>query len=108
VKHRIGLLVGLPLLALGCSSLFHFSDPIAQEVSCAIGSAEMPVLDAAAAVCGPFAPACEALLATIFGDACTAAAKAGKSQDDAHRAGLAAVRERQAAMRAELERAGVK
>lgn len=102
-------LVAIALTAfVGCASLFHFSDPTTQAVSCDVASSELPIIEGAAAVCGPFAPACLSALEAIFGLACTDAAKAGKSQQDAHQAGIDAVNRHASAMKDKLARAGVK
>ena len=53
-----------------------------------------------AALCGPFAPACESLLTALYGDACAAAAAKGAGQDEATKAGMDACRSK----RPELER----
>lgn len=92
----------------GCASLFHFSSPTAQTVTCDILAPEMALIESAAGICGPFAPACLSALEAIFGDACTAAAAAGKTQQEAHKAGFDAVNMHASAMKAELVKAGVK
>jgi hypothetical protein len=110
VKRISGLLIFLVALALtisGCKSFLHFSDPTAQAVTCAILEPEEALIESAAGVCGPFAPACLSALQALFGNACTAAATAGKSQDEAHAAGLAAVHKHAGVMRASLLKAGV-
>jgi hypothetical protein len=108
VTHISGLMVFVLALAIpGCKSFLHFSDPTAQAVTCAILEPEEALIESAAGVCGPFAPACLSALQALFGDACTAAATAGKSQDEAHAAGLAAVHKHAGAMRVSLVKAGV-
>lgn len=93
---------------VGCSSFLHFSNPTTQAVTCAILEPEELIIESAAGICGPFAPACLSALQALFGDACTTAAAAGKSQDEAHAAGLAAVNAHASAMKLQLEKAGVK
>lgn len=93
---------------VGCSSFLHFSNPATQAVTCAILAPEEAIIESAAGICGPFAPACLSALQALFGDACTTAAAAGKSQDEAHAAGLAAVNAHASAMKLQLEKAGVK
>jgi hypothetical protein len=95
------------LVVAGCSSFLHFSDPTAQAVTCAILAPEEALIESAAGICGPFAPACLSALQALFGDACTNAAAAGKSQDEAHAAGLAAVNKHASAMKVSLVKAGV-
>lgn len=100
--------VGCAILILSCSSFLHFKDPGAQAVTCAIVGPEMLIIESAAGICGPYAPACLSLLESIFGDACVAAAAAGKTQEEAHQAGLAAVNARASKSKAELVKAGVR
>jgi hypothetical protein len=103
------LTVSLFLVVVGgCSSFLHFKNPATQAVTCAILAPEELIIESASAICGPFAPACLAALQGLFGDACTAAAAAGKSQEEAHSAGLAAVNKHASAMKLQLEKAGVK
>jgi hypothetical protein len=100
------MLAGLEVL--GCSSFLHFSDPTTQAVTCAILAPEEAIIESSAAMCGPFAPACLSALQALFGDACATAAAAGRSQDESHKAGLAAVQKHAGTMKASLEKAGVK
>lgn len=102
------ILLGLGVGFIGCASFLHFKDPSAQAVTCAILAPEEALIESAAGICGPFAPACLSALQALFGDACTTAAAAGKSQDEAHAAGLAAVAKHASAMKVSLEKAGVK
>jgi hypothetical protein len=84
---------GLLLVAVAaCSSLFHFSSPSAQAVSCAVGADVLPELEADAAICGPLAPMCESLLVTVFGYGCSGAVVSGANQAEATAAGLKAAR----------------
>ena len=106
MKHLL-LAVSICGAAMGCSSLFHFKDPTTQAVTCGVASAEIPIIESAAAICGPFAPACLDALVAIYGSACADAAAHGKSQEEAHQAGLEAVNRRASAMKAELVKAGV-
>jgi hypothetical protein len=101
-------IVFLVVVLAGCSSFLHFSNPATQAVTCAILEPEELIIESAAGICGPFAPACLSALQALFGDACTSAAAAGKSQDEAHTAGLAAVNAHASAMKLQLEKAGVK
>lgn len=104
---RLAFALCAALAACGCSSFLHFADPGAQAVSCSLAESELVILEGASGICGPFAPACLTALEAIFGAACTNAAAAGKSEADAHKAGMDAASDRAGAMRASLERAGV-
>lgn len=86
-----------PLLAVaGCSSFLHWSDPNVQAVSCAVGGALLPEIEALAIALG-IPPS---VAADIFSGACMAAAEKGATQEEAREAGLAPMRRAVAARRA--------
>jgi hypothetical protein len=107
VFKALSTLAAMALLLVSCASFLHFSDPTAQKVSCDIAESEMVLITSAAAICGPFQPACLAALEAIFGSACLSAAQAGKTQKESHDAAIAAVQQRSGAMKDALAKAGV-
>lgn len=82
--RRFLLLLGVPLVAMGCSSFLHFTNPTAQSVSCAITAAVMPELSALAIALGIPLDIIEA----AYADACNFAAVQGMSQADAEKYGI--------------------
>jgi rRNA-processing protein FCF1 len=85
--HRIPGLVTAAFIT-ACSSFLHLEDPNAQAVSCAITSAVLPEIEAIAASFGFPVSVIEAL----YAEGCAAAAKQGKTQDEAQKYALAHAR----------------
>ena len=77
------LIAGLALLLAGCSSLFHFSDPTTQAVTCEITKDVLSLLESLAVSVGIPLQVVESL----YSEGCATAAKEGLTQDQAMRYG---------------------